>query len=100
MVSSSAYNFVRPEMMHSGPLAVDGGRHPIIELLSDGYVPNKIFLSQVNNMCVVTGPNMSGKSCYLKMVCVNLVLAHCGCYVAADWACFSLIDRLVGYCQC
>ena len=95
MCSSACHPFVRPEMKDEGPLALDGARHPVLELLSDKYVPNKVFLSEVSSMCIITGPNMSGKSCYLRMVGVNTVLAHIGCYVVASWACFSLVDRLV-----
>lgn len=55
MISSSEARFVRPEITDSGPLALDGARHPILEILHDDYVPNKVFLSEVSSMAIITG---------------------------------------------
>eukprot|EP00850_Spirogloea_muscicola_P010194 SM000059S18671 [mRNA] locus=s59:346470:352381:+ [translate_table: standard] len=93
--SNPSKEFVRPEFTTNGPLAIEGGRHPVLEkLLEDEYVPNNTFLSEASNMMIITGPNMSGKSTYLRQVAVITILAHVGCHVPARFASFQIVDRL------
>eukprot|EP00850_Spirogloea_muscicola_P017828 SM000157S02058 [mRNA] locus=s157:50974:56629:- [translate_table: standard] len=93
--SNPSKEFVRPEFTTDGPLAIEGGRHPVLEkLLEDEYVPNNTFLSEASNMMIITGPNMSGKSTYLRQVAVITILAHIGCHVPARFASFQIVDRL------
>ncbi|KAK3039502.1 hypothetical protein RJ639_028084 [Escallonia herrerae] len=86
--------YTRPEFSVNGPLAIDAGRHPILESIHNDFVPNNIFLSEASNMVIVTGPNMSGKSTYLQQVCLIIILAQIGCYVPARFATVRVVDRI------
>ncbi|CAO2819470.1 unnamed protein product [Amaranthus hypochondriacus] len=86
--------YIRPEFTDSGPLAIDAGRHPILESIHDDYIPNNIFLSEASNMVIVMGPNMSGKSTYLQQVCLIVILAQIGCYVPARFSTVRVVDRI------
>ncbi|KAG5228944.1 DNA mismatch repair protein [Salix suchowensis] len=86
--------YTRPEFTSSGPLAIDAGRHPILESIHDDYVPNNIFMSEASNMVIVMGPNMSGKSTYLQQVCLIVILAQIGCYVPARFSTIRVVDRI------
>lgn len=86
--------YSRPEFTDNGPMAIDAGRHPILESLRNEFVPNNIFLSEASNMVVVMGPNMSGKSTYLQQVCLIVILAQIGCYVPARFSCLRMVDRI------
>ncbi|KAJ3689018.1 hypothetical protein LUZ61_018182 [Rhynchospora tenuis] len=86
--------YTRPEFTESGPLAIDAGRHPILESLHSDFIPNNIFLSEASNMAIVTGPNMSGKSTYLQQICQIAILAQIGCYVPARFASLRVADRI------
>ncbi|KAL0854879.1 hypothetical protein Bca101_060031 [Brassica carinata] len=86
--------YSRPELTENGPLAIDAGRHPILESIHNDFVPNSIFMSEASNMLVVMGPNMSGKSTYLQQVCLVVILAQIGCYVPARFATMRVVDRI------
>ncbi|KAJ4848896.1 MutS protein msh4 [Turnera subulata] len=86
--------YTRPEFTSNGPLAIDSGRHPILESIHNDFVPNNIFVSEASNMVVVMGPNMSGKSTYLQQVCLIVILAQIGCYVPARYATIRVADRI------
>ncbi|KAK8483844.1 hypothetical protein V6N11_019571 [Hibiscus sabdariffa] len=86
--------YIRPEFTDNGPLAIDAGRHPILESIHSDFVPNSIFISEASNMVVVMGPNMCGKSTYLQQVCLIVILAQIGCYVPAHFATIRAVDRI------
>ncbi|KAJ8633736.1 hypothetical protein MRB53_027072 [Persea americana] len=86
--------YTRPEFTESGPMAIDAGKHPILESIHNDFVPNNIFLSEASNMVVVMGPNMSGKSTYLQQVCLIIILAQIGCYVPARFSSLRVVDRI------
>ncbi|TYH97494.1 hypothetical protein ES332_A12G247100v1 [Gossypium tomentosum] len=86
--------YTRPEFTDNGPLAIDAGRHPILESIHSDFVPNSIFISEASNMVIVMGPNMSGKSTYLQQVCLIIILAQIGCYVQAHFATIRVVDRI------
>ncbi|KAJ3675546.1 hypothetical protein LUZ60_004588 [Juncus effusus] len=95
MVSTKSIGqFTRPEFTDNGPLAIDAGRHPILETLHTDLIPNNIFLSEASNMAIVTGPNMSGKSTYLQQICLIVLLAQTGCFVPARFASLRVVDRI------
>ncbi|XP_009334540.2 DNA mismatch repair protein MSH4 isoform X2 [Pyrus x bretschneideri] len=89
-----ADRYTRPEFTDNGPIAIDAGRHPILETIHNDFVPNNIFLSEASNMVLIMGPNMSGKSTYLQQVCLIVILAQMGCYVPARFATLRVVDRL------
>uniref|UniRef100_A0A803LWW7 DNA mismatch repair protein MSH4 n=1 Tax=Chenopodium quinoa TaxID=63459 RepID=A0A803LWW7_CHEQI len=86
--------YIRPGFTESGPLAIDAGRHPILESIHSDFIPNNVFLSEASNMVIVMGPNMSGKSTYLQQVCLIVILAQIGCYIPARFATIRVVDRI------
>ena len=91
------YNYVRPEFNTAGNLLIMDGRHPVVErMLPPGsFVPNDVKLDlNENRSLVITGPNMAGKSTYLRQVALIALLAHIGSFVPAKSALVPLVDRI------
>ncbi|KAL3700376.1 hypothetical protein R1sor_018398 [Riccia sorocarpa] len=87
--------YVRPEFTENGPIAIEAGRHPVLESIHpEEYVPNNTFMAEGTNFMIVTGPNMSGKSTYLRQVTLITIMAHIGCYVPASFASFRIVDHI------
>lgn len=86
--------YVRPQFTENGPMAIDAGRHPILESIHQDFIPNNLFLSEASNMIIVMGPNMCGKSTYLQQVCLIVILAQIGCYIPARFATIRVVDRI------
>ncbi|MBV9503173.1 MAG: DNA mismatch repair protein MutS [Acidobacteriaceae bacterium] len=89
----------RPRFSDSGEMRIDAGRHPVIEKLSepDGvrFVPNDLYLhSSKEYIGVITGPNMGGKSTYLRQAALILILAQMGSFIPADSALLPVVDRV------
>ncbi len=93
---SKERNFVQPEIVEQPMLAIQGGRHPLHELMLDTFIKNDAYLnSRDRSCCLITGPNSSGKSTYLKMVGCIVVLAHIGSHVPATKAIIGVTDKLL-----
>lgn len=91
------HGYIRPELTTEDALAITGGRHPVVErsLGSDGFVPNDTYLcNKDTQLIILTGPNMSGKSTYLKQVALIVLLAQIGSFVPADSATIGIVDRI------
>ena len=95
---SEAYNYVLPEINEGEELEIIEGRHPVIErLLSAGekYIPNDTKVDTVENqILILTGPNMSGKSSYLRQTGLIVLLAQIGCFVPAKSAKIGIVDKI------
>ncbi len=90
-------SYVKPTLTDDGVIDIKNGRHPIVEkVLNDTpFVPNDTMMDcEHNRMLIVTGPNMAGKSTYMRQVALITALAHIGSYVPADSASISLCDRI------
>ena len=89
-------SYVKPEITEDNSLEIRGGRHPIVEKLipAGDYVKNDVVLDDEKNLIILTGPNMSGKSTYMKQVALNIILSHVGSYVAADYAKIPIVDKI------
>lgn len=89
-------HYVRPVISLEDRLMIRGGRHPVIERLSQQgpYIPNDCLLDEEARMDIITGPNMSGKSSYLRQVALIVLLAQIGSFVPADEAQIGLVDRI------
>ncbi len=90
-------SYCRPELAEDGTIDIRGGRHPVIEkLLSDErFVPNDTLLDlEENRTIVITGPNMAGKSTYMRQVAVITLMAQMGGFVPADSAVIGVADRI------
>ena len=79
--------FCRPELIEDSELVISGGRHPVVEQSqSDPFIANDLNLDQVERMLLITGPNMGGKSTYMRQIALIVLLAHTGSFVPADSA--------------
>ena len=89
-------HYVRPDMTEDGVMEILDGRHPVVELSMDegGFVPNDTHLSEENRMCIITGPNMAGKSTYMRQVALITLMAHIGSFVPAREARIPIVDRI------
>lgn len=90
------YNYVRPQINDNGKIYIKDGRHPVIEKITKGnFVPNDILLDRKeNNLLLITGPNMAGKSTYMRQTGLIVIMAHIGCFVPASIARICLVDRV------
>ncbi len=88
--------YCRPEIAESGALEIEEGRHPVVEAISkDRFVPNDCRLDNGDDRTmIITGPNMAGKSTYLRQVALITFMAHVGCFVPAKRARVPLCDRI------
>jgi len=95
---ASRNNYVRPEINDSLILDIKNGRHPVIEQnlpAGEKYIANDIFLDNSNQqIIIITGPNMSGKSALLRQTALIVLLAQTGCYVPAEKATIGLVDKI------
>ncbi|MEA3407148.1 MAG: DNA mismatch repair protein MutS [Chloroflexota bacterium] len=93
---AAKYDYVRPELSDGDEIHIVGGRHPVVErTLVDGlFVPNDTDLSPQEGIHIITGPNMSGKSTYLRQVALITLLAQIGSFVPAESAQIGLVDRI------
>lgn len=89
-------NYVMPKIVEKGNINIVNGRHAVVERKSKSpFVPNDYYLdNDENRLLIITGPNMSGKSTYLRSCALIAVMAHCGCFVPADMAEIPLLDRI------
>jgi DNA mismatch repair protein MutS len=94
---ASANRYVRPRLTDDDAIEIVGGRHPVVEqaALESGFVPNDTRLaSREEQILIVTGPNMAGKSTYLRQVGLLVLMAQIGSFVPADQATIGLVDRI------
>lgn len=105
VLSSFAYlakknHYIKPEIydmgQENGILHIEAGRHPVIEKISEEeFISNDTLLNMTDsNMVILTGPNMSGKSTYIRQVAIVILMAQIGCFVPAKSATISLVDRI------
>jgi DNA mismatch repair protein MutS len=96
--AATAYGYVRPEVNASTTLEILAGRHPVIERLlppGEQYIPNDLHLDTgADQIVILTGPNMSGKSSYLRQVGLIVLLAQIGSFVPAQRAVIGLVDKI------
>ncbi len=90
------YNYVRPKFSDDKTLNLENSRHPVVERVMDynDYVPNDCYLDQNNFIYLITGPNMSGKSTYMRQVAIISIMAQMGAYVPCDIAILPIFDQI------
>lgn len=89
--------YVKPDIRIDGIIEIKDGRHPVVELMltDELFVPNDTFLDlNDNRMAIITGPNMSGKSTYMRQVALISLMAQIGCFVPASYARISIVDKI------
>ncbi|GAB4425987.1 MAG: DNA mismatch repair protein MutS [Anaerolineae bacterium] len=97
-----ANNYARPQLAEDDTLDIVGGRHPVVERMplldadgvSTAFVPNDVHLSREELIHIITGPNMSGKSTFLRQVALIVLMAQIGSFVPANRAHIGLVDRI------
>ena len=95
---SRAYKYIRPTISEDDVLDIKSGRHPVIERqmpVGEEYVPNDLYLdTERQQIIIVTGPNMAGKSALLRQTALITLLAQIGCFVPADSAAIGIVDKI------
>ena len=90
-----ALNLTAPVLVSETGLRIEGGRHPVVERVSDApFVPNDAWFHDERRMLIITGPNMGGKSTYMRQTALIVLLAHAGSFVPAQRATIGPIDRI------
>lgn len=90
-------NYVKPEITMDSVVDIKDGRHPVIEqiLLDHPFTPNDVYLDKSDNrLLIITGPNMSGKSTFMRQTAIIVLMAQIGCFVPARYAKIGVVDRI------
>ncbi len=87
-------DLVAPTFCAEAVLDIQGGRHPVVEAQTSNFIPNDTRLSRARQMLLITGPNMGGKSTYMRQTALIVLLAYCGSFVPARSATIGPIDRI------
>ena len=94
-VCSDEYNLVKPTLNDENKIEIIDGRHPVIEKVSkDAYVPNDVLMDSTTDVLLITGPNMSGKSTYMRELAIVIIMAQMGSFVPAKSANLPIIDKI------
>ena len=96
-VSAFKYNYVRPELNNNGEIKITDGRHPVVERLLEKeiFVPNNVNLNNSDEqMVILTGPNMAGKSTYMRQVAILVLMTQIGAFIPARRASICPVDRI------
>ena len=94
---ASKNNYVKPNVNDSDEIIIKDGRHPVVErfVTGEGFVPNDVYLNcDDQQMLIITGPNLSGKSTYLRQVALIALMAQMGSFVPASYASIGIVDRI------
>jgi DNA mismatch repair protein MutS len=92
--AAQRYDYCRPEFVEHPCIEIRGGRHPVVERQVDTFIANDLDLNAARRMLLVTGPNMGGKSTYMRQTALLALLAHCGSYVPATTCRLGPIDAI------
>ncbi|MBI5921673.1 MAG: DNA mismatch repair protein MutS [Betaproteobacteria bacterium] len=96
--AAQRYDYCQPQFQDVPGVEIVGGRHPVVEvkngIRTGKFIANDTRFSLTRRLLLVTGPNMGGKSTYMRQAALIVLLAHCGCYVPAESACIGPIDAI------
>jgi DNA mismatch repair protein MutS len=87
-------NYVCPQFNTETGLRIEAGRHPVVEQLAQPFIANDTVITPFRQLLLITGPNMGGKSTYMRQTALIVLLAHCGCFVPARSALIGPVDRI------
>ncbi len=90
---AAEFDYTRPELVEEG-IEIEAGRHPVVERTEGAFVPNGASLDREQRIMIITGPNMSGKSTYMRQIALTTLLAQAGSFVPAERAQLRIIDRI------
>jgi len=89
------YHYVKPKVTNASSICIKEGRHPVVErLTTQAFVPNDTDISQTGRLAIITGPNMAGKSTYMRQVALIVLMAQIGSFVPADFCEIGVVDRI------
>ena len=92
---SQTLNYVMPVLSNTPGINITAGRHAVVEQMThSAFIPNAVSLNEQRKMLIITGPNMGGKSTYMRQTALIVLLAHIGCYVPAQSAEIGIVDRI------
>ena len=91
---AESLKYVQPKFIQASSLEIVAGRHPVVENITQPFVSNDASLNAYRQLLLITGPNMGGKSTYMRQTALIVLLAHCGCFVPANIANIGEIDRI------
>lgn len=92
---AQALNYIAPQFSTEAGIQIIGGRHPVVESIAQPFVANDVILNPYRQLLLITGPNMGGKSTFMRQTALIVLLAHCGCYVPATSVKIGEIDRIM-----
>ena len=94
-IVSDLYKFTRPVITKDRVIKLINCRHPVVEqVMKDQYIPNDIVMDMTTNILLITGPNMAGKSTYMRQCAISVILAQMGCFVPCDSATLPIFDKI------
>jgi DNA mismatch repair protein MutS len=88
------YRYSRALINNSSDIIITNGRHPVVERFEENYVSNNLFMDDKTKMMIITGPNMAGKSVYIKQNALIVLMAQIGSFVPAEKASIGVVDRI------
>jgi len=91
---AQALQYVQPRFTQEAGLTIERGRHPVVESITQPYVSNDVTLNPYRQLLLITGPNMGGKSTFMRQTALIVLMAYCGCFVPASAANIGEIDRI------
>ena len=92
---SEENNYVRPILNENKNLKIIDNRHPVVEkVISSSFIPNDIIMNENTNILLITGPNMAGKSTYMRQLAITVIMAQIGCFVPASEAILPIFDAI------
>ena len=92
---SDLYKFVRPTLVDNRNIRLIECRHPVVEqVMKDKYIPNDIIMDHTTNILLITGPNMAGKSTYMRQCAITVIMAQIGCFVPCKEASLPIFDKI------
>ena len=91
---AATLNFCAPQFSDEGKISIKQGRHPVVQAQVEQFTPNDCTLHEARSMLLITGPNMGGKSTYMRQTAIIALLAHVGCFVPAESAVLGEIDQI------
>ena len=94
-ICSDNYKFTRPVLTDEKNLKLIDCRHPVVEqVMKDKYIPNDIVMDKTTNILLITGPNMAGKSTYMRQCAITVIMAQIGCFVPCKSASLPIFDKI------
>ncbi len=91
---AQALNYTQPQFVAEPGVVIEAGRHPVVENITQPFVANDVAMNPYRQLLLITGPNMGGKSTFMRQIALIVLLAHCGAFVPANVVKIGEIDRI------